>query len=83
MLPRGTPMVNKFVLIEDDLNERRETSDRRVDFTATTFPIFTKQGTWVRKECRKTPERRIENLNVTETQLDAQEFKELFKEYTE
>lgn len=79
----GTPTVNKFVLIEDDNNERRNQSDRRVDFSPTTFPVFTKQGTWVRKECRKTPERRIDNINVSETHINAAEFKELFKEYSE
>ncbi len=70
------------MLIEDEYSERRTQEDRRIDFNPTTFPVYTKQGTWVRKECRKTPERRIDNMNVSETELDAHEFKELFKDYS-
>ena len=75
--------MSKFLfIVEDDFQERRSAEDRRSEITETKFPIFTKHGTWVRKECRKRPERRVENINVAETQLDAQEFKELFKDYS-
>ena len=74
--------MNKFVLIEDECNERRSKPDRRVDFSPTTFPVYTKQGTWIRKECRKTPERRVDNINVSETNINAKEFEELFKEFS-
>jgi len=75
--------VSKFVfVIEDDFEERRSQPDRRADFVPTTFPVFTRQGTWIRKECRKTPERRVENINVSESQIDPEQFKELFKNYT-
>jgi len=53
-----------------------------VDFSPTTFPVYTKQGTWIRKECRKTPERRVDNINVSETNINAKEFEELFKEFS-
>lgn len=72
--------MNKFKLIESE--ERRGLSDRRVEFAPTSFPVFTKQGTWIRKECRKTPERRVDNINVSESLVDDEEFKEIFKEYT-
>lgn len=61
---------------------RREKEDRRVNLNPTTFPVFTKSGTWIRRECRKVPERRLENINVTETQMKDEEFKELFKEFS-
>ena len=79
----------KFVLIneeyqekEEKYEERRRSKDRRVDFVPTTFPVYTRNGTWVRRECRKTPERRIDNINVAETHIDAEEFKELFKDFS-
>ena len=76
--------MSKFVfVVENDFEERRNQPDRRTNFTATTFPVITKQGTWIRKECRKTPERRVDNINVDETQVDAEEFKELFKDYAD
>ena len=74
--------MNKFILIEDDYQDRRSQPDRRVDFAPTQFPVFTKQGTWIRKECRKTPERRVRNINVAETNIDVEEFKQLFKDYS-
>lgn len=76
--------MNKFVVLppEDEILERRKKTDRRADFKSTTFPVFTKQGTWIRKECRKTPERRVENIDVAEASIDAEEFKELFKDYS-
>lgn len=74
--------MNKFVLIEEDKHtDRRQNQDRRVEIAPTKFPIFTKEGAWIRRECRRMPERRIENINVTETEIKVEEFKELFKEY--
>lgn len=67
----------KYIKIadSDDSTDRREKEDRRLNINPTTFPVFTKRGTWIRKECRKIPERRIENINVTETRLRDEEFK--------
>ena len=74
-------MVNYKKIAESDAN-RREKEDRRLNINPTTFPVFTKSGTWIRKECRKIPERRIDNINVTETRLRDEEFNELFKEFS-
>tara|TARA_R110002096_G_scaffold318888_2_gene513172 strand:- start:91 stop:321 length:231 start_codon:yes stop_codon:yes gene_type:complete len=76
--------MTKFKKASNDKKkeDRREKQDRRLNFNPTTFPVFTKSGTWIRKECRKTPERRIDNINVTETKLKDDEFKELFKDFS-
>jgi hypothetical protein len=71
----------KFVDIKEDA-DRREKEDRRLNLNSTTFPVFTKSGTWIRRECRKTPERRLENIKVIETQMKDEEFNELFKEFS-
>ena len=68
--------------IYDTDKERRNASDRRSEFTPVKFPIYTEYGTWVRKECRKSPDRRINNINVSEKYLLDDEFKELFKDYS-
>ncbi|MDW3094757.1 MAG: hypothetical protein R8G33_03700 [Gammaproteobacteria bacterium] len=73
--------MTQFKFIVED-KERRVREDRRLNLNPTTFPVFTTSGTWIRKECRKTPERRIENINVTETQIEDEEFNELFKEFS-
>ncbi len=65
-----------------DTADRRVKEDRRLNILITIFPIFTKSGTWIRKECRKTPERRIKNINVAETQMKDEEFNELFKGFS-
>jgi hypothetical protein len=73
--------VIKIVGSNEDA-DRREKEDRRLNINPTTFPVFTRSGTWIRKECRKMPERRLENINVTETHLRVEEFNELFKEFS-
>ena len=74
----------KYIKIVDtsEDEDRREKEDRRVNLNPTTFPVFTKSGTWIRRECRKVPERRLENINVTETKIKDEEFNELFKEFS-
>jgi hypothetical protein len=72
----------KYIFDDDDIADRRVNEDRRLNVLITTFPIFTKSGTWIRKECRNTPERRIKNINVAETQMKDEEFNELFKEFS-
>ena len=73
----------KFITIDDTENhDRRDKPDRRLDLNPTTFPVFTTSGTWIRRECRKTPERRLNNIDVTETNVRDDEFNELFKDFT-
>ncbi|MFK8027971.1 MAG: hypothetical protein AB8C40_07910 [Gammaproteobacteria bacterium] len=74
----------KYIKIVDtsEDEDRREKEDRRVNLNPTTFPVFTKSGTWIRRECRKVPERRLENINVIETKIKDEEFNELFKEFS-
>ena len=81
---KGHGCMTKYIKIVDDCEsgDRREKEDRRAHFNPTTFPVFTKNGTWIRRECRKTPERRLENINVTETKMRDEEFDELFKEFS-
>ena len=68
--------------IDNDKQEKRTEIDRRQDFSTTKFPVFTDNGAWIRKECRKTPERRLRNISVNETHIKAAEFKKLFKDYS-
>ncbi len=70
--------MTKFFLIDDHDDDRRKQPDRRINFAPTTFPVYTRQGNWIRKECRKTPERRIKNIDVKESYISNEQFKELF-----
>ncbi len=74
--------MRRHLKIASSSKERRTEIDRRLDFYSTKFPVFTCNGTWIRKECRKTPERRLSNINVDETHIKDDEFKELFKDYS-
>ncbi|MFK7793740.1 MAG: hypothetical protein AB8B89_00180 [Gammaproteobacteria bacterium] len=75
-------MTKHIKIVTNCYVNRRESEDRRLNINPTIFPVFTKSGNWIRKECRKIPERRIDNINVTETRLKDEEFNELFKEFS-
>jgi len=76
-------MTDYKKITNSDVNaDRRINEDRRVNTDPTTFPIFAESNTWIRKECRKTPERRLKNISVTETHLKDEEFNKLFKEFS-
>jgi hypothetical protein len=72
----------KKIADNDEAGDRRNKEDRRLNLNPTTFPVFTKSGTWIRRECRNMPERRIDNITVTETDIKDEEFEELFKEFS-
>ena len=73
--------INEPNLSEEE-QERRDETDRRAELSPTNFPVYTETGSWVRKERRKKPERRIQNICVAENQLLEEEFMHLFKEYS-
>lgn len=74
-------LYNSLTLIDQEDSERREEQDRRAELSPTSFPVYTECGTWVRKERRKMPERRLQNINVCEDQLQEDEFTDLFKAF--
>ena len=74
-------LYNSITLIDQEDNERREEQDRRAELSPTAFPVYTECGTWVRKERRKMPERRLQNIDVCEDQLQEDEFIDLFKSF--
>ena len=70
--------------IENDINslpeqveneqERRASDDRRSSHSAVSFPYKTKEGLVILKDRRKTPDRRVNNISVEDTEIDEEEF---------
>lgn len=65
---------------QDDSNDnnerenRRSTDDRRSLHRSVSFPYKTKEGLVILKDRRKTPDRRINNISVEDTEIDEEEF---------
>jgi len=58
--------------------ERRNTNDRRTSMQAAQFPIITRGGVCVRKDRRKTPDRRVAKIEVDEAFVRDEVFEMLF-----
>ncbi len=66
---------------DQDLDERRTTSDRR-DFISTLSDSSKELGELViKKDRRKMPERRLNNISVEETEIVEEEFLEYLQNY--
>lgn len=68
---------NRFIKTNDD-DDRRSTNDRRSFTRERDFPLKTKSGAVVTKDRRALPDRRLSNISVEITDLDAEEFAEFF-----
>ena len=64
---------------DQNRSERREESDRRNLTKSVSFPYRTKEGLVILKDRRKTPDRRISNISVEESDIDEEEFFESLK----
>ena len=64
-------------------SERRKAGERRKNEAIAQFPIITALGICVRKDRRKTPDRRLSNIVVHETSIKEEIFDMLFCEYVD
>ena len=55
-------------------DERREGGDRRNLHKSVSFPYKTKEGLVILKDRRKTPDRRLSNIEVEDSEIDEEEF---------
>ena len=58
--------------------DRRSREDRRKINRAIKFPLRTLEGLVVLKDRRKTPDRRVNNISVEESDIDEDEFLKMF-----
>ena len=61
--------------------ERRAENDRRNLNKSVSFPYKTKEGLVILKDRRKTPDRRISNICVEDSDIDEKEFFEFLKNH--
>ena len=71
--------INKDV--DQDEAERRSTQDRRDFLRDRTFPIKLSNGIVVARDRRKTPDRRLNNIDAQETELDEEEFQRYMQKF--
>ena len=71
--------INKDV--DQDEAERRSTQDRRDFLRHRTFPIKLSNGIVVAKDRRKTPDRRLNNIDAQETEIDEEEFQRYMQKF--
>ena len=60
-------------------DERRAGGDRRNLSKSVSFPYKTKEGLVILKDRRKTPDRRLNNISVEDSEIDEEEFFEFLK----
>ena len=61
--------------------ERRAKDDRRSLHRSVSFPFKTKDGLVILKDRRKTPDRRVNNISVEDTELDEEEFIKKYQKF--
>ena len=61
--------------------ERRAEHDRRNLNKSVSFPYKTKEGLVILKDRRKTPDRRLSNIRVEDSDIDEKEFFEFLKNH--
>ena len=70
---------------QDDLKEehedRRSRDDRRSLHQAVSFPYKTKEGLVILKDRRKSPDRRLNNISVEDTEIDEEEFIKRYQKF--
>lgn len=77
---KGVPLGKKKESAEKD-DERRKGDDRRNLSRSVSFPYKTREGLVILKDRRKTPDRRLNNIEVGESPIDEEEFFEFLKDY--
>ena len=65
----------------DKQQERRKKEDRRSLHRAVSFPFKTKEGLVILKDRRKTPDRRVNNISVEDTEIDEEEFIKKYQKF--
>lgn len=65
----------------DHHEERRTKEDRRSLHRAVSFPYKTKEGLVILKDRRKTPDRRVNNISVEDTEIDEEEFIKKYQKF--
>lgn len=68
--------INQFEI------ERRVLIERRTDNALSKFPLRLHCGAIVTKDRRSIPERRVENIVVSEQKINSEEFNKLFKKFS-
>ncbi len=63
-------------------DERRAGGDRRILNKSVSFPYKTKEGLVILKDRRKTPDRRLSNIEVVDSEIDEEEFIEFLKNHS-
>lgn len=72
-------MDNQEPVLKGDFRYRqRSQRDRRSDVKRAAFPVSTLDGYMVYKDRRSKPERRIQNIGVSEVILNEANFRKLF-----
>ena len=66
---------------DQEREERRAENDRRNLNKSVSFPYKTKEGLVILKDRRKTPDRRISNITVEDSDIDEEEFFEFLKNH--
>ena len=61
--------------------ERRSTEDRRNINQSVSFPYQSKNGIVIIKDRRKTPDRRLNNINVEDAEIGEEEFLKNYQRY--
>lgn len=67
--------------VDQEEAERRSIQDRRDFLRTRAFPIRLKSGIVVAKDRRKTPDRRLNNIEALETELDEEEFQRYMQKF--
>ena len=73
--------MSKGKKADQEREERRGESDRRNLNKSVSFPYKTKEGLVILKDRRKTPDRRISNICVEDSDIDEEEFFEFLKNH--
>jgi hypothetical protein len=67
--------------INKDREDRREREDRRSLHRGVSFPYKTKVGLVILKDRRTTPDRRLNNILVEDTEIDEEEFIKRYQKF--
>jgi len=66
---------------DQERNERRASRDRRNLSKSVSFPYEVRKGLVILTDRRKTPDRRISNISVEDSQIDEEEFFEYLRNH--
>ena len=66
---------------KEERDNRRSRNDRRSLHREVSFPYKTKNGLVVLTDRRKTPDRRVNNIAVEDTEIDEEEFIKKYQKF--